>query len=295
MKSAVLIIAVAFEGVMPCTADDLPPFAVECAAVQRIAVAASSAQTKSMAMDALEKIAMGNPPSIEAGNEGALGLEEGTLRGQDKQFGRPTVRVCALRGIGRTASDEAIDFLAKLSPDALGPDPSQRVWPAAQVALRDAQIRRIPDPQRKIEFLDGILAGMPDGRGSVAAWAVNELCDRGSQTSLPVIQRALRSTWSGQYGLDEIEFCEARIRVVTSNPDRARAIGSILTVANGTANARLVGWAVNELNSMQTPAADAELDRFAREIERLPEASAENAGLRTYRQEILNFQAQRAK
>jgi hypothetical protein len=64
------------------------------------------------------------------------------------------------------------------------------------------------------------------------------------------------------------EFCEARIRAVTSNPDRAKAIGPILTVQNGTMNARLVGWAANQLNSMQTPGADTELDRFAREIPR---------------------------
>lgn len=295
MKSGMLIVVLAFEGVMPSEADDLPPFAVECSVVQRIEVSASSARTKTTAMNALERIATGNASSVVAGKAVALGLEEGIFHDKDKQFASPTVRACALRGIGRTASDEAVDFLAKLSPDALGSDPSQRLWPAAQVALRDAQMRRIADPQKKIEFLEGILAGTRDGRGSVAAWAVNELCNRGAQTSLPVIQKAITSAWSGQYGLDEIEFCEARIRVVTRNPDRVRAIGSVLTVANGTTNARLVGWALTELNSQQTPAADAELDRFALEIERLPEQSAAKASLGHYRQEILTLQAQRAR
>jgi hypothetical protein len=269
------------------------PYSGHCAVLDRVSAAAVGAGTRAIAIETLERLAMGNAGSVGPDADGALGLAPGTL--EREGFSDPPVRACALRSIGRTGLDEAVDFLANLTQADFRQDPSQRVWPTAQVALRDAQMRRIQDPQRRIEFLEGILASMPDGRGSLAAWAVDELCNRGAQTSLPVIQRAIRSAWSGQYGLDEIEFCEARIRVVTTNPDRAGAIGSVLTVANGTANARLVGWAANELNSMQTPAADAELDRFAREIDGLPDASPSKATLRAYRQEILDFQAQRAK
>jgi hypothetical protein len=85
------------------------------------------------------------------------------------------------------------------------------------------------------------------------------------------------------------------MRVVASNPDRVKALASVLTVGGDAANGRLAGWAVNELNSMQTQPAEAELDRFAREIGELPEGSPTRARLGAYRQEILDFQAQRAK
>jgi hypothetical protein len=292
LRYAIPFLVLGLGGSVSSIASTPVPYAGHCAVLDRVAVAAGNPRTRSAAIDSLEKVALGRAESIGAESEAALGEKAGIF--ETEGFKDPTARACALRSIGRTALDEAVDFLTKLVPGDLGPDPSQTVWPAAQIALRDARFRRITDPYMKIEFLEGILTGMRDGRGPVAAWAVDELCDRGARRSLPVIYKSIRSRLNGQRDEEEIEFCEARIRVVMSNPDRVKALASVLTVGDESANTRLVGWAVNELNSMQTPAADAELDRFAREIGRLPEGSPAKANLGIYGQEILIFQVQRA-
>jgi hypothetical protein len=295
MKYAALLTLLALGGVTASQATDLPPFAGQCAALDRVAAAAANARTESIAIDSLEKIALGRAAGIGAEADATLGMAAGTL--EDKGFADPTARACALRSLGRTALGGAIEFLTKLTPADLGSDPSQRLWPAAQVALREAQLRGITDTYLKTEFLDRTVTEHHDAvsNSAVTSWAVDELCDRGAQVSLPVIQQSIRSRRNGPRDEQEIEFCEARIRVVASNPDRVKALASVLTAGGDATNTRLAGWAVNALNSMQTPAADAELDRFAREIEKLPEGSPTKAHLDIYRQEIMEFRGQRVK
>jgi hypothetical protein len=113
---------------------------------------------------------------------------------------------------------------------------------------------------------------------AVAIWAFNQLCDRGALASLPLIQRSVRASWSGQYGEDELTFCETRIQVLRRSPDRVKALGSVLNV-DGAEGTRLQLWAIYQLDSMHFPQADAELDRFAGEIGRLPERSMERQSL----------------
>jgi hypothetical protein len=294
---ALILILLGLGGSVPSLASTPPPYAGHCAILDRVAVAAGNVRTRSVAIDSLEKVALGRATSVGAESEVALGEKAGVF--EDRGFGDPPARVCALRSIGTTALEEAVDFLTKLEPGDLGSDPSQTVWPAAQIALREAQLGRITDPDMKIEFLEHTISEYHDAvsNSAVILWAVNQLCDRGAQASLPVIQKSIRHMWSGQNGEDEVEFCEARVRVVTSKPDRVAALASVLSVAIGAddANQRLLGWAVNELNSMKSSDADAQLDRFARDIERLPEGSPTKVRLSTYREEIVQFKGQRAR
>jgi hypothetical protein len=293
MRCAAIILVLGLGGSAPFFASTPIPYAGHCLVLDRVAAAASDPRTRSFAIDSLEKIALGRVASVSAELEAALGEKAGVF--QAKGYTDPPARACAVRSIGRTALDEAVDFLAKLTPADVGPDPSGAVWSAAQIALQDAQFRKITDPYMKTKFLEGILAGTRDGRGPVPAWAVDELCERGAQKSLPLIQSSIRHMWSGQYGEDEIEFCEARIRVIMSNPDRVKALASVLAVGDDAANTRLVTWAVNGLNSMKIPTADAEVDRFAREIDRLPEGSPAKDRLGIYRMEIRYLQAERVQ
>jgi hypothetical protein len=235
----------------------------------------------------------GASPELET----RVGLKAGELREPD--FKEPEVRACALRKIGETALDEAVDFLTKLKADDLGRDPSQTIWPAAQIALRDAQLRRIKDPTMMTEFLERTVTERHDAisNSAVTGWAVNELCERGAESSLPVIEESIRGARSGQYAAEEVAFCRARIRVVRSNPDRAKALGSALvaSISAGSAEPRLVTWVIYQLNSMHSPSADAQLDRFAREVGDLPGASPTKLRLSAYRQQILDLQSRRAK
>ena len=77
---------------------------------------------------------------------------------------------------------------------------------------------------------------------------------------------------SGQRGEDEIQFCEIRIQVLHRNPNRVKALASVLSLSN-VEDTRLQLWAVYELDAMRSPEADAELDRFALAVKALPETS----------------------
>ena len=78
---------------------------------------------------------------------------------------------------------------------------------------------------------------------------------------------------NGHRDEDEIAFCEARIQIVRRNPDRIKALASVLTLDNVAEDTRLKLWAICQLNEMHLAEADAELDRFARDISKLPEQS----------------------
>jgi hypothetical protein len=146
---------------------------------------------------------------------------------------------------------------------------------AVQIALRDAQLRRISNPLQQIEFLEK----PTEEKSAVQAWAVEQLCDRGSLPSLPVIQKSIRSRDSSQRGEDDILFCEARIQVIRSNSDRVKALGTILQTGQGRPSERLMFWAINQLILQHSPDADLVLDGYASQISKLPSGVPENKGL----------------
>ena len=67
------------------------------------------------------------------------------------------------------------------------------------------------------------------------------------------------------------------MQVVSRDPDRVKALGSVLTPDNPGSN-RLIRWAVAKLESMHSPSADAELDRFADQLARLSQLKGLAAG-----------------
>lgn len=278
-----------------CLATTPDPYAGYCALLERVATLAASQQTSTVALELLERVAEGRTGSIRAGSEAQVGLVPGEL--QQKGFDIPPLRGCALRKIGETALPEAVDFLAKLKPADFGTDTTGQLWPAAQIALQTAFLNRIADPQLKIEFLERTLTELQGQKsdGAVEGWAVDQLCDRGALGALPVIQQSIRKLLSGQSGADEIQFCEARIHVLFSEPDRSKALGSVLSVDNGAEDTRLAWWAINQLASMHSPNADAELDRFASEIGKLPEGFPKREHLSVFKQAVQDIQRARAK
>jgi hypothetical protein len=61
--------------------------------------------------------------------------------------------------------------------------------------------------------------------------------------------------------------------VVSSDPDRVKALASVLRVRAGMTDSEQIGWAINQLRDVNSKRADEELDRFADEIESLPDGS----------------------
>jgi hypothetical protein len=272
-----------------CPGSTGPPFYIECGVLDRISIVAASQSSMSrVAFTVLEQVALGRSvtPALEL--EARVGIRPGEL--QKPEFRAIDVRVHALRSLGRTGAPAAIAFLKKLTRGDLGPDPSHQVWPAAQIGLREGLLNSIAEGQAKTQFLEGVLTEPHDPitDSKLVAWAIDKLCDSGTLISLPVIQTAIRKRDSYR-GEEQIQFCEARIQVMRSDPDPVRALGSALRVEPGADGSRLVWWAINRLAAMKSPQAAAELDRFAADIAKLPVGSLAKRQAGFFRQAILEL------
>jgi hypothetical protein len=190
-------------------------------------------------------------------------------------FHDPAARDCALQRLGDGGSPEALDFLQNLKPEDLltGYSEEERHRGSVQGlphnakdALNHILLNRITDLPGKVHFLE-------DLAGRRSWWAANQLCDLGIQTSLPVIHNTLSTIYSGGYhGETEFRFCEERIRVLSRDPDRIKALGSVLRT-DPPPDFRLVSWAVRQLAGLRDPQADLRLMRYGLEIHFLPERS----------------------
>jgi hypothetical protein len=188
-----------------------------------------------------------------------------------------------------------VDFLSKLTPNHLGPDNTHTVWPASQIALQETLFNETTDARQRVEFLERIVKTQPGdriARGRVMWWAITELCDAGVVRSLPVIQEAINGLQSST-GPGELQFCQARIQALQRDPDRVKALGSVLRVDTWHSD-RLVSWAIHKLHGVQTSEADAELDRFASEIAAFPEGSPVRQRFGFRSQEIRDLQQRRS-
>jgi hypothetical protein len=171
------------------------------------------------------------------------------------------------------------------------PDESGQLWPSVLLGLNTARLNRTQGSQAKVEFLEKALQ-----RGGVTAWwAANELCDRGSQKSLPFIRDSIKKRDSSQRGEDEFRFCETRVQVLARNLDRASALVSVLDVNDADSGSRdLQLWAVKQLVSLHLPEADRALDRYRTEIGKLPDRSPEKQRLYIVGEEIRTLMGQRS-
>lgn len=244
-----------------CLASQLPPFAGQCALVDRVFEAAGPrSPTREVALRILELVVLGKTDSADARLEVRAGLFAGQLQGSE--FRSETVRAHALRRIGEAELPEVLEFLQNLKKEDLDPDESARLWPTVSVAMHQARLNRIPGQAAQIAFLEDTV----NERHGATEWAVQELCDRGSYSSLPLIRKSLwgRTSDAGK----QITYCEARIAVLSQSPDRIAALGSSLN--EQSIDRRLIVWAVNQLYSMKSDRADAELRRYLAELESLP-------------------------
>jgi hypothetical protein len=143
------------------------------------------------------------------------------------------------------------------------------MWSSAQIALREAELIRIPDEPARVRFLEDTTGE----KTAAASWAVEELCNRGSRQSLPSIRESILRRDPTSRGADEITFCEARMDIIARDPDRAKALGSFLSVSSGVTDHHLLGWTINQLRALGSPEAEAQVQRYADEIESLPDDS----------------------
>ena len=249
---------------------DAGPGGPQCTMLNKIGAMAAAEPTRSAALGVLEQIAKGDNQNIAAEREQQLGLTSADL--QHPVYGSVVVRECALHSLGRTGLPEALDFLRNFSLSDAAGDKSQHVWPAAQIALREALLSGITDAGSRAAFLENVLKEPHDAmsNSSVTHWAVDGLCDSGYLEALPRVRQSIKNRRNGQRGDDEIAFCEARMQIVARDPDRARALGSVFgsiaSLESTPEGKRIIQWATLQLIPLHSPSADAEFERIAGDL-----------------------------
>jgi hypothetical protein len=249
-----------------CMATTPDPLGFPYSLLDRVGDAAKAGvATRASALEILERVAEGRMEGGSPDLEVQVGLKSGQLRGPE--FRGYELRSYAFRRIGELDLPEALTYLQNLKESDIGPDTSGQIRSAAQIALLQAQVNRIPDQQAKIRFLEEATSG----KGAGVHWAVDELCNLGSYQSLPLIRARIHRLLSLPQDIEhENGFCEARMGVVSRDPDRVRALGAVLRVNGGGTDPQLTGWAIGQLRAMRSERADAELERYAKEIDALP-------------------------
>lgn len=277
-----------------CLANSPPPFPAERAILDRIFEAARPESPTSLAaLRALEAVALGRLGSADVQLEARLGLAAGRLR--TSAFRSEVVREYALSRIADVDAPEALEFLQDVKKEDLEPDESSRVWPAALVALHQARLNRISGQAGRVAFLEDTVGE----RSAAVEWAVQELCNCGSDSSLPLIRQSIRRRVSTSRAAEEqIGHCEARIALLSRSPDRIAALGSFLSIMEGSTDRWLIVWAVNQLYSMKSARADAELARYKAELDSVIPSTVDAEKKRVFaqtRQEISELLGQRAQ
>ena len=268
-----------------CSGTTPLPGTPECMIVDRVAALAGRTDPGAAgALEVLKRIGEGRAMDLSPDTESRLGLEPGRLH--QAAFRIHEVRVCAIHRIGALADDEALNYLKNLKQSDMEPDQTGYVWTAVQIAVREAELNRLPNEASRVLFLEDVTKD----RSAAAWWAVQELCNRGSVPSLGYIRESLARDYAGSPEYDrQMKFCEARISIIQRDPNRLKAIASVLTVAGGSTDQQVLGWAINQLHDMDSPAADAEINRYAREIDNLPAGSPMKAALAWERLQIRNL------
>jgi len=240
--------------------------------------------SRAAALEVLEDVAEGRPKEVIVAAALGSGLE--AFARPDISFEYPCVRVYAMDRIGASGLPEAIEYLRTMSAK-VGPDSTETIYPASQVALQKALLLQEEDPQRQITFIEQQLT--KPSVGQVASRAMDELCNRGSTGSLPEIKKLVKyRNHDLPYGDKQIQWCEARMEIVNRDPDRAKALGSALSVEEALRDPQFekTWWLVEQLRDMNSDEANSVIDRFLAQIgQRLPKNFAaptteENQALR---------------
>ena len=266
-----------------CSGTSPAPFAAERALLDRVAGRAKNgSEVGAAALEILERVAEGRMDRARPELEIQVGLKPNELR--NRIFKEGSLRAHAVLKIGESDLPESLHYLQSLRPTDLEPDVTGMVWPAVQVAVRKAEYERISDGASKTRFLEDTTAE----HSAAASWAVNELCETGSYRSLGFVRESIQNRNPTPTGQKELAFCEARMGVILRSPDLIQALGSILSVREGTVDEDLIGWAVQRLEAIRSARADRELARYAKEIDDLPTDSQLKRNLQTTRAHLRN-------
>ena len=184
-------------------AGSAPPGSSEKAVLDQALNAVSIALSRDASLETLEDVAEGKPREVVTAAALKAGLR--AFARPDFSFADASVRAYAMDRIGASGLPEAIQDLESITVAEIGPDDTETIYPASQIALYKALYRRETDPGRQVALL------APHRRADTrrgGLWAVDELCNRGSNGSLPEIRKMVESYPGGLSGGEQVRFCE---------------------------------------------------------------------------------------
>jgi hypothetical protein len=179
-------------------------------------------------------------------------------------------RVLAFDAIGRLASSEARGYLDSIDPKQFREEDQGRLSIVIRQARLELRLDEHADPQRRAEFLVGILrARRADPYTAMPTiWAAEELCRMGAMPFLSEVELALREGMPSPQKEEKVQFCREEMRLVSSKPDRTEALASALRGRETLENSPLVTGVITELGEARTEASWKALEQFVNDAEK---------------------------
>jgi hypothetical protein len=267
-------LAVLVTSVSICDGTSVMPYWAQMLVVDRIAAAASSGSERVAATELLKAIVEGR--SLNAAELSRFGAKREDI--SSPAFRESDVREHAVLKMGEVGSDQVLGYLQGLELTGVPEDEGRRVLGVVQIVQRRIVLGRMRSAPEQVVFLEQML-GQWDGKivsGTVSAWAIEELCNRGSLSSLAFIETKIKVFDNSKRGERRIRFCESRMRVIGGHPNRVQALESAVKIPpKNQGDIELNEWAEREMQKIDSAESDAALDRLAAELLSVPSDSLE--------------------
>ena len=175
----------------------------------------------------------------------------------------PTVRAFAVQRLSESGLAEVRPTLERLATVPDPTDTSLEVRRAAAIGRWTLKLNGV-DPSTKVDLLKAALSDRTAG-ASVAAWAVDELCETGDTRVLGPAREAINDLWGEQAG-PKNTLCEEKVELLSAYPNhRTQAYHHALWDSRFDNEIKV--WAVLGLAALHTPEATAELESYAKFID----------------------------
>jgi hypothetical protein len=255
-----------------CHAYEPGEFAAEYHALDRVAGAALRSPAELPRVVAvLASVLLGKPSDTIGDFRQLTGL--GTDGMARLHLAEAESRCYAAEKLGETGSQPASEILSKFRLEDAPSDRRYYLLGCVTVGLKEIGERAAGDnAEDKIRFARGVLnehSYKGDVEDSVYRWAINRLCDLGSSSDFPLIESSMNAIHNDWWGKSELEFCRDRIAVLARDPDRTKALGTVLLPAGHVEDSRIHGWAIYQLLAMHSADGDRALARYFAEVDKL--------------------------
>lgn len=186
-------------------------------------------------------------------------------------FASAGVRAQAFRALGFLATPEAQQFLRERTEEEFLSDHLDTLWPVIRIAVCQSQLTPIETDSQRFRFLKSVIHQTHDARSRVQVlyWAATELCDGGALDYLPATRNVFKRLSPSRHA-DHEQFCQQRMWVITSNPDRIAALRSTLGTDRAETDPDLVNWAIEQLLAIRDSRAQTAVEQFLDTLEAIP-------------------------